>query len=130
MLVVYYNKYHYNVLYNLYCMHDYVCLHMVLIYAHKNVIFLTLCMPNTHMCMGVVKKEQEKKMFHSWDQTHNYRIGRLVSYPLGHQGSWVLHERLCNYSFINRVNYDTQIKHSACKGLMNKARIHIMSSDG
>ena len=49
---------------------------------------LTLCMPNTHMCMSVVKKEQEKekRTFHSWG---NYRIGTLVSHPLGHQGSWV-----------------------------------------
>ena len=46
------------------------------------------------MRMGVVKKKKENKMFHSWDRTRDYRIGRLVSYPLGHQGSWVFHERL------------------------------------
>ena len=56
-------------------------------------------------------------MFHSWDRPRDYRISRLVSYLLGHQGSWVFHERLYSYSFVNRVNYDTQIKHSACKGL-------------
>ena len=70
-----------------------------------------------YMCMGVVKKKK-KKMFHSWDRTRDYRIGRLGSYPLGHQGSWVFQERLCSYSFVNRVNYDTQIKHSVCKGLI------------
>ena len=36
--------------------------------------------------------KRKEKTFHSWDQTHNYRIGILVSYPIGHQGSWVLHE--------------------------------------
>ena len=67
-----------------------------------------------YMHMGVVKKKNKKKTFHSWDRTRDYRIGRLA---LGHQGSWVFQERLCSYSFVNRVNYDTQIKHSACKGL-------------
>ena len=85
-------------------------------YYQRSLASLTLCMPNTHICVWVwSKKEQEKKTFHSWDRTRDYRIGRLVSYPLGHQGSWVFHERLCSYSF---VNYDTEIKHSACKGLM------------
>ena len=82
---------------------------------------LTLCTPNTHICVWVWSnkrtRKKKKKMFHSWDRTRDFRIGRLVSYPLGHQGSWVSHERLCSYSFVNRVNYDTQIKHSACKGL-------------
>ena len=89
--------------------------------AHFIKTELTLCTPNTHICVWVwskKNKKKEKKTFHSWDQTHNYRVGRLVSYPQGHQGSWVCHERLCSYSFLNRVNYDTQIKHSACKGLM------------
>ena len=77
-----------------------------------------------YMRMGVVKKrtrKKKKKMFHSWDQTRDYRIDRLVSCPLGHQGSWVFYERLCSYSLVNRVNYDMQIKHSACKGLRTHA---------
>ena len=74
-----------------------------------------------YMRMGVVKKKKKKKkkdVFHSWDRTRDFRIGRLVSYPLGHQGSWVFYARLCSYSFVNRLNYDTQIKHLACKGLV------------
>ena len=51
------------------------------------------------MYMGVVKKEQKKKK----EKRRSIagiepRIGRQVSYPLGH--------------------HDTQIKHSACKGLI------------
>ena len=41
----------------------------------------------------------------------------MTTGSVDHQGSWVFHERLCSYSFVNRVNYDRQIKHSACKGL-------------
>ena len=67
------------------------------------------------MYMGVVKKkEQEKRHSIAGIKPVTTGIGRLVSYPLGHQGSWVFHE---HYNFVNRVNYDMQIKHSACKGL-------------
>ena len=74
------------------------------------------------MCMGVVKKKSKKKKKRCSIAGIEPMISRLVSYPLGHQGSWAFYERLCSYSFVKRVNYDTQIKHSACKGL--KATIH------
>ena len=56
------------------------------------------------------------------------------SYLLGHQGSWVFHEQLCSYSLVNRVNYDTQIKHSVCKGLsrmlhvLGHSRFHLIGT--
>ena len=99
--------------------------------SNQNKLLNPLHAKYAYMRMGVVKKkeqEKEKKTFHSWDRTRDFRIGRLVSYPLGHQGSWVFHAQLCSYSFVNRLNYDTQIKHSACKGLSSSAAFVAIST--
>ena len=57
--------------------------------------YIAVCINPLHakyayMRMGVVKKKKnKKKMFHSWDRTRDFRIGRLVSEEVGHASCFI-----------------------------------------